>query len=356
MPENGSCRNANTMEDLPEARVPSICVIIPNFNDGRYISRCLRSVLDQEVPPDEVIVVDDRSTDDSVGIIRSILGGRPGTLLVENPVNLGTYGAVDEGLKHSRSDYVLFLSANDFVLPGIFDHARSCLARFPGVGLWSAMGWFVDEADQPVRLHALAVVSRTDEHFPAQVCRNMAWRFGSWFTGTTVIYHRNTLDSVGRFDPAYGGLSDLITALIVSGKEGAFFSPVPFAVIRQHSASYLSRTLGDPRTLEALLERLRERGAAIAPELFTPRFFARTVERIVFAAIRTTAGERIGEYSILCGGVQRRVLRLVDFIVPRSLKLARVAAAFLVLRPFDVLPSVWNRYLGTLFVSRRVRS
>ena len=342
-------------DSLPPARVPSICVIVPNYNDARFISRCLRSVLDQDVGPDELVVVDDHSSDDSVAIIRALIGAHPGAVIVENPANLGTYGAVDAGLARSQSDYVLFLSANDFVLPGIFARAKACLARFPGTGLWSAMGWIVDESDCPLRLQSLAVVSLADRHFGPQECRQMAWRLGSWFTGTTAIYRRATLEAAGRFDPAYGGLSDLISALIVTGKEGAVFSPEPYAVIRQHSGSYLSKTLGDARVLGPLLDRLRERGAAIAPELFTARFFERSAQRFVFAAIRATGGERIAEYLALCGGMQRRLLTLLDTLVPRSFGLLRIAGAFLVLRPFDIAPSVWNRYLGTWLVSRRVR-
>jgi len=337
------------------ARVPSICVIVPNFNDARFIARCLRSVLEQEVAPDELIVVDDHSTDDSVGVIRSLIAGRPGAVLVENPVNLGTYGAVDAGLARSRSDYVLFLSANDFVLPGIFARAKACLARVPGTGLWSAMGWIVDEADRPLRVQSLAVVSLADRHFAPEECRRMAWRLGSWFTGTTAIYRRETLEAVGRFDPAYGGLSDLISALMVTAKAGAVFSPVPYAVIRQHSGSYLSKTLGDPHKLGALLERLRGRGAELAPELFTPRFLDRSVQRFVFAAIRSSGGARMGEFADLCGRLQRRLLALGDSIVPGRFAFARAVWAFLVLRPYDILPSFWNRFLGTRIVAARVR-
>lgn len=344
------------MTDTPPlARAPSICVIVPNYNDARYVTRCLGSILEQESPPDELIVVDDHSTDDSVAIIRAAIAGRAWARLIENPANLGTYGAVDAGIKDCRSDYVLFLSSNDFVLPGIFARARACLARSPGVALWSAMGWIVDEADRPVHLKSLAVVSLADRHFGPEDCRRMAWRLGSWFTGTTAVYHRATLEAVGRFDPAYGGLSDLITALIVTGKGGAVFSPEPYAVIRQHAGSYLSKTLGDLQRLGYLLDRLRERGAAIAPELFTPRFFNRTRKRFVFAAIRASRGARMGEFAPLCPGLAGPLLALADAAVPARMALVRTAFAFLVLRPYDILPSFWNRFLGTRMVAARVR-
>ena len=64
---------------MSEARgaQPSIAVIVPNRNDSRYLTRCLRSVLDQRAPPDELIVVDDQSADDSVALIRRLIVGRP---------------------------------------------------------------------------------------------------------------------------------------------------------------------------------------------------------------------------------------------------------------------------------------
>src|SRR5512141_2958640 len=95
----------------PQARTPSIAVIVPNWNDARYLPRCISSILDQEVAPDELILVDDQSSDDSVAVMRSLIANRPGVQLIENPVNLGVNGALDEGLKRSRSEYVLFLSS-----------------------------------------------------------------------------------------------------------------------------------------------------------------------------------------------------------------------------------------------------
>jgi hypothetical protein len=341
------------MTDFAPKEALRIAVIVPNYNDSRFISRCLRSILDQEDMPDELIVVDDHSTDDSVALIRSLTDGREGVIVIENPVNLGTYGAVDAGLRQSRSEYVLFLSANDFVLPGIFAHARKCLSRHSGVGLWSAMGWIVDEDDRPVRLQSLAVPAFSDRFFLSAECREMAWRLGSWFTGTTVIYHRATLELVGRFDPVYRGLSDLVTALAVAGKSGAVFSPTPFAVVRQHAGSYLSNTLGDPAVLSNILCHFRESARIVAPELFNGAFLERTVNRFVFAAIRASGGVRIGEFRHLGAGQSPRMLGLVDSLVPRSFRVLRVALAFLILRAFDIVPTIWNRTLGTLIVAMR---
>jgi glycosyltransferase involved in cell wall biosynthesis len=334
---------------------PSIGVIVPNRNDARYLRRCLGSVLNQEVRPDELIVIDDQSTDDSVAVIRAAVAGHAFARLIQNPRNLGTYGAVDEGLKCSSSEYVLFLASNDFVLPGVFARARACLQRAPGAGLWSALAWFVDEQDRLLRLHPSPVVALRDTYFEPRRCIEFARRLGNWFTGTTLIYRRSAVDEAGRFDPAFMGLSDLFTALIVASRHGAAYSPAPYAAIRKHGGSYLERTLSEPDRLEHILKGVFEHGLRHAPLLFTRDFVERTTRRFRSASVRTTRGRTLAAVAQLSPGWVGRALRLIEHLVPRSWGMVRVVLGFLVLRPFDVLPSMWYRGLGWLYVRARFR-
>lgn len=334
---------------------PSVAVVVPNWNDARYLPRCLRSILDQDVMPEELIVVDDHSTDDSVAVIRSLIAGNPRAQLVVNPVTLGTYGALNEGLLRMRSEYVLFLASNDFVLRGIFARAKACLARSPGIGLWSAMAWLVDEQDRPIRLHPSPVVALNDALFPPEHCIKLAHRFGNWFTGPTLIYHRDMLQKVGGFDPAYGGLSDLITALVVASRQGAAYSPEPFAAIRIHGGSFLYDTLRDAAKLETMLERLGERGPHLSPQLFSAAFFGRTASRFRFAAIRVSGGAEIPGIAARVAVWKRTALLIADRLVPAGLRRLRVVLAFLILRPFDILPTFSNRLLGWVIIRLRIQ-
>lgn len=342
---------------MSEARgaQPSIAVIVPNRNDSRYLTRCLRSVLDQRAPPDELIVVDDQSADDSVALIRRLIVGRPGARLIENAVNLGVDGAMAQGLKHARSEYVLFLASNDFVLPGIFARAKHCIARAPGVGLWSAMAWMVDESDRPIRLHPSPVVSVSDAVLSPQRCIELAHRLGNWFTGTSLIYRREALDEAGRFNEAYMGLSDLVTALIVASRHGAAFSPEPLCAIRMHTGSHLERTLADAARLEKIVAAIAAHGSRAAPSLFTPEFIERMSRRFRFASVRSSRSATLGPIAAACAGGTGRALRLADRLVPRMFPWLRVALAFLILRPFDLLSTFWYRMLGWALVRSRTR-
>lgn len=332
---------------------PTIAVIVPNRNDSRYLRRSLRSVLDQAEGADELIVIDDQSTDDSVDVIRREIEGHANATLVVNPVNLGTNGAINEGLRRITSDYVVFLAANDFVLPGIFAHARRCFSRWPEVGLWSAMAWLVDEQDRPIRLHPSAVVALNDAFLAPERCIALARRFGNWFTGTTAIYRRTALAAVGGFDPAYGAPADLIAALTLASLHGAAYSPEPFAAIRIHRGSYSSTTLQNAERIEAMLGVLAERGPQRSPALFDADFVERTALRFRFAAVRATGGRSIPEVAPRISGWRGAALRAAGKLYPIIPGVPLTALAFLILRPFDILPTLWNRFGGWIYVRTR---
>jgi len=334
---------------------PSIAVVIPNYNDVRHLPRCLRSVLEQADGPQEVIVIDDQSTDESVAVIRALIGADSRAQLLVNAVNCGTNRTIAEGLRRVRSDYVVFLAANDFLLPGMLACARDCLARSPGAGLWSAMAWLVDEDDRAIRLHPSAVVAVEDTYLPPERCAMLAHRLGHWFTGTTATYHRETLLAAGGFDAVYGAPADLFAALAVSAMKGAVFTPEPFAAIRIHQSSYSSRALGDVARIEQMLEDLGARAPRLAPQMFTPAFIARTALRFRFACVRATGGAALAEIATRVTGGRRIALHFVQRLVPAWLPALRIAFAFVILRPFDILPALWYRLAGWVFVRLRLR-
>lgn len=316
---------------------------MPNWNDSRHLPRCIRSVLDQDTPPDELLVVDDASTDDSVSTIQSLISGNPRARFFVNPVNRGTNCTINESLERVKSEYVLLLSANDFVLPGIFARAKACLARQPRPGLWSAMSWLVDEEGRTIRLHPSPVVAIKDTYLPAERCARLAHCVGNWFTGPTLTYHRETLRSVGGFDPAYGAPADFFTAVTIASLRGAGYCPEPFAGFRIHAGSYSSRALNEIAGLDAMLDHLRIRGPQLSPGLFSGEFCDRIAARYRFASVRASSGALIPDVAARELGWKRTALRVVERLIPRGLPTVRVALAFLILRPFDIVPTLWNR-------------
>ncbi|WFU04477.1 glycosyltransferase family 2 protein (plasmid) [Rhizobium sp. CB3171] len=94
-------------------RVP-VSIIISNYNYARFLPRCIDSALEQSYDNTEVIVVDDASTDDTVGVLASY-GSRIRTCLKKT--NGGHGAAFNTGFAASRGEVVLFLDADDYLYP-----------------------------------------------------------------------------------------------------------------------------------------------------------------------------------------------------------------------------------------------
>jgi glycosyltransferase involved in cell wall biosynthesis len=330
--------------------MPSIAVIIPNRNDARYIPRCLDSVLRQDVKPDELVIVDDQSTDNSVAVIRRKIGREPRARLITNSANVGTSEALNIGVRETCSDYVMLLSSNDFVLPGLFARAKSCLGRSPNAGVWSALSIIVDDSGIVLGLQPTPIVALKDAYFtPAESIR-LAHKFGNWFGQPTMTYKRSALIELGMFDPMCAGLADLIVALGIASRYGAIFSPEIFGAIRIHGGGLASRTLSKADTLKAVLGSVSARGAAMNPGLFNGEFLNRFARRICFSAVRGTGDLAMGYVALKDHGMGKRLLEAADRLLPSRMKAARVILSFVILRPFDIWPTFFYRYCGKALV------
>ena len=96
-----------------------ISVIIPLYNKEPIIERSLQSVLSQDYDDFEVVVVNDGSTDRSADIVRSI--NDPRIRLIEQE-NGGPSKARNTGTKSARGEWILFLDADDELLPGALNY------------------------------------------------------------------------------------------------------------------------------------------------------------------------------------------------------------------------------------------
>lgn len=103
----------------PVARVaPLVSVVIPSFNAAHYIGRTLDSVLRQSHGNLEVIIVDDKSTDDTVRIVGELADRDPRIRLIRLPRNHGAPAAPrNAGVDAARGDWVAFLDADDLWHP-----------------------------------------------------------------------------------------------------------------------------------------------------------------------------------------------------------------------------------------------
>lgn len=89
-----------------------VSVIIPLYNTEKYVSECIDSVISQTYEDIEVIVVDDGSTDGSLGVVTSLYGSNEKVKIISQE-NRGGCAARNVGLQKARGNYIQFLDADD---------------------------------------------------------------------------------------------------------------------------------------------------------------------------------------------------------------------------------------------------
>jgi glycosyltransferase involved in cell wall biosynthesis len=129
----------------------NVSVIMPTYNRGGWIGRAIRSVLDQLEAEDEVIVIDDGSTDDTQAVVSSF-GQR---VVYQQGKHRGAGPARNLGLSRARGDLIAFLDSDDEWLPGKLAMQRAFMAARPDV-LFCFSDFQVVTGDGAVQHHFLA--------------------------------------------------------------------------------------------------------------------------------------------------------------------------------------------------------
>jgi glycosyltransferase involved in cell wall biosynthesis len=182
---------------MTEAGLPSpVSVVIPTYNSGPFVTQAINSVLAQSVPPVEVIVVDDGSTDDTPERLEPY---RPRLRYVRQ-ANQGVSAARNRGVREAKAEFVAFLDADDVWHPRKLEFQTAVFARRPDLGLLAT-----DSFDWPARSfpEAAGADPLSVEVVPWErlVVRN-------YLAASSVVARRALLERAGPFDLDLQGPED----------------------------------------------------------------------------------------------------------------------------------------------------
>ncbi|MCG3206504.1 MAG: hypothetical protein FOGNACKC_00103 [Anaerolineae bacterium] len=130
--------------------LPTITIITPSLNQGRFLEQCIQSVLNQEYPRLQYIIIDGGSTDDSLDIIQKYQA-HLSTWLSEP--DQGQSDAINKGMRLASGELVAWLNADDFYLPNALAVAAQAYVGQPGASFYFGNGYRVNRQGQVKRPH-----------------------------------------------------------------------------------------------------------------------------------------------------------------------------------------------------------
>lgn len=110
-----------------ETAVPVFSVVVPVYNAERYLNKTLQSILDQDFPDFELILVDDRSTDGGLSVLKVFAEKDARIIVLNNDMNRGAAEARNRGIDIARGEYLCFVDADDYIDPGFLRHFYDAL-------------------------------------------------------------------------------------------------------------------------------------------------------------------------------------------------------------------------------------
>ena len=243
----------------PEMTTPSLTACMPNYNHGKYIAQAIEAVVSQTRPPDEYIIIDDGSTDDSCAIIESYARKYSCIRFVRNDHNCGAFASWARLVELATGDYLYGGAADDYVLPGFFEKAMQMAERYPQAGLIAGKWAAVDEGGKQLSLEEVADWRQTMFVTPQRYRDEYLPKYSPMHTfSLATIYNKRCLAEVGGFRQQLGFYCDTFAIRAICLKFGFCYIPENYACWRTLPNSLYHSALKHPqKELDILLHSVR---------------------------------------------------------------------------------------------------
>jgi glycosyltransferase involved in cell wall biosynthesis len=212
------------VEDGPPAARPLVSVIIPCYNQAHFVRHAIESVRAQTYPDVELILVNDGSTDD----VESVAAGFPWVRCISQE-NRGLAAARNIGLARCGGDLVVFLDADDRLLPEALEIGVRLLTADPSLGFVAGHSRFITTEGTP--LPTEQPLRGGEDPYLALLRRN------SIRNPALVMFRRRVLDQAGGFDSRVDACADYEMYLRISRSHPVGFHTAVVAEYRKHGGN-----------------------------------------------------------------------------------------------------------------------
>jgi glycosyltransferase involved in cell wall biosynthesis len=224
----------------------SISVALCTHNGARYLREQLESILDQTLPPTEIVLSDDASTDATVELARSIVAERgdraPAFVVLENDPALGVAANFERAVLACSGEIIALSDQDDLWAPERLAVMSAAFEDRPELLLLHTDALLVDADNEPIGgtlFAALAVTAREKQlvhsrrAFEALLRRNLV-------TGATTLFRRSLVGTATPFPR--GWVHDEWLAMVAASLDGVDLLDEPLVRYRQHGANQIGAT------------------------------------------------------------------------------------------------------------------
>ena len=207
----------------------TVTAIIPNYNHGDKIGRAIDSLLSQAVPPDEIVVIDDASTDDSVKEIERYVDNDSRLRLIRHPENLGAIAAINTGIRNASCSHVVFIAADDVTKPTMIDTLRSALQRYPGARFACGEVQLINELGIEIGVRPPSRPSMKVRYFDKSQTMDLFRRIDNFILTGASLFELSPIREAGELDSKLGPFADGFLVRQMAFRYGFVFVPEPLA-------------------------------------------------------------------------------------------------------------------------------
>ncbi len=207
---------------------PLVTIVTPSYNQGAYLEATIRSVLEQDYPNLEYLVVDGGSSDNSVEIIRRH-ADRITWWVSEK--DAGQSDAINKGLRRARGEIVGWLNSDDVYEPGAVSAAVAAFKAAPGAGLVYGDARSIDPAGRQFNLMRARPYDLVDLLAYSIICQPASFM------------RREVLDAAGHLQADYHLLMDHLLWIRMAQRAALVYVPQVWASARYHDQAK-NRTQG----------------------------------------------------------------------------------------------------------------
>nr|WP_157817867.1 glycosyltransferase family 2 protein [Candidatus Thiodictyon syntrophicum] len=227
---------------------PAVSICVPTYNGARYVARCLDSILQQTFTDFEIVAVDDRSSDDTVAILRDY-SKRDGRLRIfENARNSGLVENWNQCIEHARGEWIKFVFQDDWIAPECVSRMVEEATKTRAVFAVCRREFVFEEISDEFRKRYPKVGEEVslDSVCPgkssisaADFCSVVLGRGIDNFIGepTATLIHRDAIRDYGVFNAMLMQWCDLEYWLRVAVSRGLTYIPETLAYFRVHGGS-----------------------------------------------------------------------------------------------------------------------